>query len=74
MSSLDKLKELRQQLCKKKYETTVDCRQHLLEELTSLHKGMAADTGVPDQYTQKVSELLDVLNRPQLKSAEAENV
>jgi hypothetical protein len=72
MSSLDKLKELRQQLCKKKHETTVDCRQHLFEELTTLHSSMSADAGVPAEYTQKVSELLSVLNQP--KSLEAENV
>lgn len=74
MSSLDKLKELRQQLCKKKYETVADCRQHLFEKLTTLHSAMSADTGVSAEYTQKISELLDVLNQPQSKSLEAENV
>ena len=74
MSSLDKLKELRQQLCKKKYEATVDCRQHILKELTSLHKGMAADKSVPDKYTQKVFELLDVLDMSPATAMEGENV
>lgn len=76
MSSFEKLKELRNQLCQKKRENedAKDCKAHVVEELAALHKEMSIDNSVSNEYTNKVLELLNALKGSQSNILEVKNV
>ena len=76
MSSLEKLKELRNQLCQKKREseTAKDCKAQVVEELAALHKEMSTDNNVSNEYTSRVLELLNTLKGPQHNTSGVKNV
>jgi hypothetical protein len=76
MSSLDKLRELRSQLCQKQSSSNsrVSASDVIFDELVSLHTAMLVDTAVSLEYTEKISELITVLKEVRSKNVEIKDV
>lgn len=76
MSSFEKLKELRDQLCAKKHENEAakDCKAHVIKELAALHKEMSIDNSISSEYTSRILELLNTLKGSQSNILGAKNV
>jgi|TARA_R110001599_G_scaffold71320_9_gene199162 midasin (ATPase involved in ribosome maturation) len=76
MSSLEKLRELRDQICQKKPagQVTSGCKERVLRELASLHTDMCIDESVSIEYTEKIFKILSILKDSKSSGLEATNV
>lgn len=76
MSSLDKLRELRSQLCQKQssFNSKDSTGDVIFNELVSLHTAMLVDKTVSLEYTEKISELITVLEEVRSKNVETKDV
>jgi hypothetical protein len=73
--NLDKLKELREELCRQheEFAELVRCEARIRKELAGLHKKMLADDSVSKEYVTKIEEIIKALSSTKLGKKVKEN-